>query len=614
MRFKKFFKKASTGIPPCYNETPTFIKDTGSGKLFTDPCDPNGMFIGSQNEARVLEFFRKAGIPVNRKEIGYIYRFGDHTNSLKTDMSAVANVLELDINNDARPFIVRPKVLIPFEVWGKNTDQALHRDLTKEALYKEQSRRNITAADLLNFIKIAGPIGENTAYGFKRALKEVLGTYLFRKTGAGIISIEGKRISPNYLSDVLNQSLVLYTPPVGLQMFEGKQTTRPVMAEEIIQKFNLQVEELSFEAAENIFNDFTGKYEESLKYGGKHIDALIDRAQVDQIYTLVSLIDEDTRLNQLVAQQFLNGEDYTATLQQLRDIRTQMEPLTNDQAVGVFMQDAAADKEVSASLIRILAAANTLEGGMETKDKFFKDIDKFMKNQLSRMNPDGLAWVKSNPIFKEIEQTYNKVLNDNAQLEAVLDLAETLEDKQTIDILENLNDSLINLYRKISEFKKFELPKGYMDKIITEKGYIKSKLGLYQAIGSEGDVDNFLNNNPAYREKIGKKPDEKPNLFDTPAIPNQPIMSPNTIPGNINIGTPPKLHHMPEDITPMVEDPTPQDVHQQEQVQHHHHRRRKHRKHRFSSSDPNGVFITNQIINLTREEPKESKFKGFKKK
>lgn len=584
MLFKKFFKKAEiSNLPACYQTPPIFLKDTGSGKLFTDPCDPSGMFIQSQNEARVIEFFRKAGISVNRKEIGYIYRFGDHTNSLKSDMSVVANVLEINPENPQQPLIVRPKILIPFEVWGKNLDQATHRDLTKEALYREQSSRSFgstTAAQLLHMIKLSAGMGENLTYGFKRALKEVLGTYLFRKVGATIISIEGKRIAPNYLSDVLNQSLILYTPPAGLQLFEGKQTTRPVLAQELIQKYNIEVQELTQTEAENIFNNFTGQFEEALKYGGKHIDALIDRGELDQIYNLVTLVDEDNKLNQLAAQQLLMGESAQETLKQITDIRNQISPLTSQEAIGVFFQDVAGEKEVSPSLIRILAAADTLEGGLETKDKFFKDINKFMETQLSKMLPEARSWLQTIPEFQQIQGSYNRVLNDISQFEAVLDLVEDLEDKQSKILLDKLNDSLIDLFRKISEFKKNNFPRLFMDKIINEQGFIPTKTLLYKSLGSEGDVDNFLSANPAYLEKIGKK--NKPSLINQPQLNEDPIIEQNTIPGKIDIGMP--LPNPPEHLL------NPQLV-----------------------TSNNKVYFNNPTLNLTKEAPKESTFKGFKR-
>jgi hypothetical protein len=522
-------KEAQTGMPACYNETPIYYDKPKYAERYIDPCDPDNLknLIPSKGEARVIEFFRKAGISVQRREIGYIDRFGNDRSSLKSDMSAIANVLQINYDDPNNPFVIMPNVLIPFEVWGHaGPGVQENRKLTEEALKQEQTNRAVNPAQArLSYVKaLMERVAVNPKeYAFKRALKEVMGTYLFQMTGATVIGLEVSKIArPDYIPDVLNQNLVIYNMPNSLELWDGNQPSVPNIARDFIQAFNVEYEELSLEMSDGIYNDYIDQYEQLLINGGKHLDAMLDRGQLDDMYSVFALVEHQNAVKTQIMKAYYKDRSIDSDLwQEATQIRRDLAVFTDEEAMGQFKEDVQTRTQISPELVRILSSANTLEAGMSNKERLKKEIDKWLVDKIGKMNPEDEQWLTSLPEYKKMRQDYDVTLNDIEQFHALMETSNDIHDQDSKDMINKINDDLTRLELDMVDFKN----NGVLVRFFMRLKQTGQTVSKAKAVASTGItpkiLDEFFKRRPELEQYIQVKGQPSGVVVDAPAPPVQ---------------------------------------------------------------------------------------------
>lgn len=613
-------KSQNNNFPPCYsihnlnmNNTPAdrnsyqFLRnDPGAGSKYSDPCDPsvrtynfnsfsrqhpsfkasehdfaqkyeqfkdeiaaglinvNGPIeateFPSKAEALVAMFCRNMGLVTQRQEIKYFGR-SDVTPS-KTDMSIIANVLEINPNNPESPFIIRPQILIPFEIWGagvggeKSDSRKLFTEIQTShwGQLKELEQNRFNAFAKKDSLIITAGKFDSKKYLFKRALKEVLGFYLFHKVGARVIGIEQQHINTKgarYLAELLNQNLVIFTP---------MDPSVKCLATELIQKFNIKYDELTHTAGGEIFEKFVSTYENMLLSGTKHIQGLIERGELDDVEKINNLVGKKSKMSEYIAQRMINGEDYSKLFTELKETDVELKQYTSDEKIDQMFADTR-NYEVSPSLRRILNIDETLDSYRKTAIGYTKIIDVFKSNLESLPDSNGVNQIlyqspnSKNLKIPQVNINISEFVQKSTYVKNIMEHVVKFESEigKSDTSLDEFKHALDNFYITVNENipKSKKIITQMIVELITSMNVRLNKIHYQMLLGKCFDASGF---------KMGMESNNSaPNMYnnDVPELTTQPRAIVN-VPGKVKKTLTPAITNQNIDLT--KEQPAEQEV------------------------------------------------------
>jgi hypothetical protein len=509
-----------SGLPPCYKvlNYPLLFNDSGGGKHFGDPChyysNVFGEYIQSEAEMETIKALRLMGVIVNRQEISYIGKGGSEQTPSATDMSIVANLLKIDPENTEEPFRVAPQIIIPFEVWGQpiggeGTKTRSIRDSLRDNTWNQlkmlEGQSNRVWAWNKSLRAILAASMDTHKYLFKRAIKETLGFYLFSKLGATVIGIESDKArtqKEKYISSVLNANLIVFTPYGN---------SEPCLAQQFIDKFNINIQNISYDSGTEVFNNFLNKHESDLSRGALHIQSLINRGDLDSVVELNNLKEKESLIRNKIVTKAVDNRDYQDDMNSLLSINKEINIHTAEDGINQYKRDISEDVQLSSELIRILKVDDTMQDLLKQSRSFHNNVGYFIEHmssavpEISTINNSkiNVSNVILNDKFDFIKLQYDKILDLENKFSALHDQyldqnllpdrsAKTEEEMQSA--LKKIIDIYIGISPLISVYRQELLPVvfDWLEKNnIISKEQPPKKAELYKAGLPKSNVDNY---------------------------------------------------------------------------------------------------------------------------